>query len=86
MEMNKKKLEDSLHLPWIEKYRPETLEDVISHGDIMSTLSKFMKDKCFPHLLFYGPPGTGKTTTILACARQMYGPRFNTMVLEVIRI
>jgi replication factor C subunit 2/4 len=27
-----------------------------------------------PHLLFYGPPGTGKTSTILALARDLFGP------------
>ena len=36
-----------------------------------------------PHLLFYGPPGTGKTTTILALARKLYGPSFQSMVLEL---
>lgn len=37
-----------------------------------------------PHLLFYGPPGTGKTSTILACAKQLYEPReFSSMVLEL---
>lgn len=25
------------HLPWVEKYRPMALADVISHGDIIST-------------------------------------------------
>lgn len=40
-----------------------------------------MKENQLPHLLFYGPPGTGKTSTILACARQMYTPQqFNSMV------
>lgn len=35
-------------------------------------------------MLFYGPPGTGKTSTILACARQLYTPaQFNSMVLEL---
>jgi len=34
-------------------------------------------------MLFHGPPGTGKTTTIMACARQMYGARVNQMVLEL---
>lgn len=28
-----------------------------------------------PHLLFYGPPGTGKTSTILACAKRLYGEK-----------
>ena len=43
-----------------------------------------MKEDQLPHLLFYGPPGTGKTSTILACARQLYGKKeFDSMVLEV---
>jgi len=36
-----------------------------------------------PHLLFYGPPGTGKTSTILACARELYGPDWRAKVLEL---
>ncbi len=36
-----------------------------------------------PHLLFYGPPGTGKTTTILACARKIYGDNYKKMILEL---
>lgn len=71
-------------IPWIEKYRPQTLDDLASHGDIKSTLNKFMKDSSLPHLLFYGPPGTGKTSTILACARNLYLPQqFGQMVLEL---
>jgi replication factor C subunit 2/4 len=35
-------------------------------------------------MLFYGPPGTGKTSTILALAKQLYGPElFRTRVLEL---
>jgi replication factor C subunit 2/4 len=37
-----------------------------------------------PHLLFYGPPGTGKTSTIMAVARQLYGPEMlRARVLEL---
>ena len=43
-----------------------------------------MKEDRLPHLLFYGPPGTGKTSTILACAKELYGKKkFDGMVLEV---
>lgn len=71
-------------VPWIEKYRPHTLDDLASHEDIKSTLQKFMKDGSLPHLLFHGPPGTGKTSTILACARKLYEPQqFGQMVLEL---
>ncbi|KAG9509999.1 Replication factor C subunit 5, partial [Fragariocoptes setiger] len=71
-------------MPWIEKYRPQTLEDLSSHEDIRRTLEKFIRDQSLPHLLFYGPPGTGKTSTILACARRLYEPQhFGQMVLEM---
>lgn len=37
-----------------------------------------------PHMLFYGPPGTGKTSTILALAKELYGPEFmKQRVLEL---
>ncbi|XP_016146772.1 replication factor C subunit 5-like [Sinocyclocheilus grahami] len=45
---------------------------------------KFISEERLPHLLFYGPPGTGKTSTILACAKQLYKDKeFNSMVLEL---
>jgi replication factor C subunit 2/4 len=35
-------------------------------------------------MLFYGPPGTGKTSTILALAKELYGPELiRTRVLEL---
>lgn len=74
----------SKNLPWVEKYRPNQLDDLISHREIISTIQKFMKEDRLPHMLFYGPPGTGKTSTILACAKQLYAPKeFNSMVLEL---
>ncbi|BGP53236.1 Subunit of heteropentameric Replication factor C (RF-C) [Rhodotorula sphaerocarpa] len=54
------------NLPWVEKYRPATLDDVVAHKDIVSTIDQFISKNRVPHLLFYGPPGTGKTSTILA--------------------
>jgi len=75
---------ESANLPWVEKYRPKQLSDLISHKDIISTISKFVAEDRLPHLLLYGPPGTGKTSTILAVAKQIYSPKeFNSMVLEL---
>ncbi|KAL8894421.1 MAG: hypothetical protein Q9207_008505 [Kuettlingeria erythrocarpa] len=74
--------EDSL--PWVEKYRPSTLDDVSGHQDILSTITKFVDSNRLPHLLLYGPPGTGKTSTILALARRVYGMKnMRQMVLEL---
>ena len=73
-----------LHLPWVEKYRPNSLDDLISHKDIISTIQRFISEDKLPHLLFYGPAGTGKTSTILAVAKQLYAPKeFHSMVLEL---
>ena len=53
-------------------------------SDIINTIRKFLHEDKLPHLLFYGPPGTGKTSTILACAKEIYKPKeFNSMVLEL---
>lgn len=74
--------EDSL--PWVEKYRPATLDDVSGHQDILATINKFVDSNRLPHLLLYGPPGTGKTSTILALARRIYGEQnMRQMVLEL---
>ncbi|VBB78417.1 Putative Replication factor C subunit 3 [Podospora comata] len=74
--------EDSL--PWVEKYRPVSLDDVSGHQDILATINKFVDSNRLPHLLLYGPPGTGKTSTILALARRIYGAEnMRQMVLEL---
>ncbi|KAG9241927.1 P-loop containing nucleoside triphosphate hydrolase protein [Calycina marina] len=74
--------EDSL--PWVEKYRPDSLDDVSGHQDILATINKFVDTNRLPHLLLYGPPGTGKTSTILALARRIYGSKnMRQMVLEL---
>ncbi|XP_072207172.1 replication factor C subunit 5 isoform X1 [Excalfactoria chinensis] len=72
------------NLPWVEKYRPRALSELVSHRDILGTIQRFITEDRLPHLLLYGPPGTGKTSTILACARQLYREReFSSMVLEL---
>ncbi|TPP57574.1 Replication factor C subunit 3 [Fasciola gigantica] len=73
-----------MDLPWIEKYRPSSLDELISHGDISKTISRFIDQGRLPHLLFYGPPGTGKTSTILAACKALYAPKeMSSMVLEL---
>lgn len=69
--------------PWVEKYRPEGLDDIVSQDDIVQTLERLVASKRLPHLLFYGPPGTGKTSTILAIARKMYGDSTRQMVMAL---
>lgn len=71
-------------LPWVEKYRPASLDDVVAHEEILETLRRLMDSNNMPHLLFYGPPGTGKTTTVKACAVHLFGKdRLRGNVLEL---
>jgi replication factor C subunit 3/5 len=71
------------NLPLIEKYRPQTLKEIVSHEEILKTINTFVEKKSIPHFLFHGPPGTGKTSCILSIARMMYGDHFRKMTLEL---
>lgn len=62
-------------IPWVEKYRPENLDDIIEHYEIVSILKNSIKTGKFLHLLLYGPPGTGKTSTIHAVTHELFGPK-----------
>jgi len=70
-------------LPWIEKYRPEHLDEMIDHSEKINTLRALIEKNEMTHLLFYGPPGCGKTSMILACAREMYGDQYKKYILEL---
>ncbi|KAJ1729105.1 Subunit of heteropentameric Replication factor C (RF-C) [Coemansia biformis] len=75
---------DERAVPWVEKYRPKNIDDVTAQEEVVQVLRKSLETKNLPHLLFYGPPGTGKTSTILALARDMYGPEaIRARVLEL---
>ncbi|KAG7834622.1 hypothetical protein KL943_003006 [Ogataea angusta] len=50
----------------------------------VQVLKRNLQTANLPHMLFYGPPGTGKTSTILAMAKELYGPHlFKSRVLEL---
>jgi DNA polymerase III delta prime subunit len=45
---------------WVEKYRPQTLDDIILSERNKDIVRGFVEE--IPNLLFVGTPGTGKTT------------------------
>jgi DNA polymerase III delta prime subunit len=47
---------------WVEKYRPDTLDNYIGNESLKAKIGKFIAEGDVPHILLSGPPGTGKTT------------------------
>lgn len=48
---------------WVEKYRPDSLDNLALDEEQKEALKSFVQAREIPHLLFSGPPGCGKTTT-----------------------
>jgi replication factor C subunit 3/5 len=72
-------------LPWIEKYRPNELDNIIIEDETRHLFEKMVETKLFPNMLFYGPPGTGKTTTIMCLIKKFqerYGFHNNVIHLN----
>jgi replication factor C subunit 2/4 len=60
------------------------MDEIVQQEEVVRVLKTSIKTHNLPHLLFYGPPGTGKTSTILALARELFGPDLNrSHVLEL---
>jgi replication factor C subunit 2/4 len=49
----------SYQQPFVEKYRPKSLEDVEGNEETILRLRAIGKDGNMPNLILAGPPGTG---------------------------
>lgn len=67
---------------WTEKYRPDTLDEVIGQDEITERLKAFVEEESIPHMLFAGPAGTGKTTSAIALAKDLYGDEWKQNFME----
>ncbi|MFX0040696.1 MAG: replication factor C small subunit [Promethearchaeota archaeon] len=74
----------SLDIPWVEKYRPQTFDEIVSQSIAINNLKKFVKSTNIPHLIFTGPAGTGKTSTALIIAKNfLKDEQMETNLLEL---
>jgi len=56
---------------WVEKYRPEKIEDCILPENIKKTFQDFLSQGEIPNMLLSGPPGIGKTTVAKCLCNQL---------------
>jgi len=70
-------------VPWVEKYRPKLLKDVVGNEETLVRLEAIAEQGNMPNLILSGPPGTGKTTSVHALARQLLGSSYSAGVLEL---
>jgi replication factor C subunit 3/5 len=70
------------NLPWVEKYRPKNINEVL-HPPITKFINDLMTNDYLPHMIFYGVAGTGKTSTIFAIANEYFKGEASKYVLEL---
>lgn len=56
---------------WVEKYRPQRIDDTILPAKTKAMFKKFVTDDSVPNLLLSGGPGVGKTTIAKAMLEEM---------------
>uniref|UniRef100_A0A0N5B9A6 Replication factor C subunit 2 n=1 Tax=Strongyloides papillosus TaxID=174720 RepID=A0A0N5B9A6_STREA len=69
--------------PWLEKYRPTRIEDIVGNQITMQRLKHFAVNGNVPNLLLSGPPGCGKTTCVWAMAKELLGEYSKKGILEL---
>ncbi|KAF3988360.1 hypothetical protein FT663_02394 [Candidozyma haemuli var. vulneris] len=64
----------SLELPWVERYRPKKLDDIVGNEETIERLKLIAEDGNMPHMIISGLPGIGKTTSVHCLAYELLGP------------
>ena len=73
----------TVEVPWVEKYRPSRLQDVVGNCDAVRRLAIFARQGNLPNVILAGPPGCGKTTSVLCLVNSLLGQNYRNAVLEL---
>ena len=69
-------------VPWVEKYRPEHLSEVVGNVEAVSRLRAIAQAGNIPNIILAGPPGIGKTSSVLCLAREMLGDSYKVRSIK----
>jgi DNA polymerase III delta prime subunit len=56
---------------WVEKYRPQTIDECVLPEDLKNTFKQFIQSGELPNFLFCGGAGVGKTTVAKALCNEI---------------
>ncbi len=73
-------------LPWVEKYRPKKLADVVGQVEITKRLKNYVETHNLPNAMFSGPAGTGKTSSAVALAKELFKENMRLRYLRIRRL
>lgn len=68
---------------WVEKYRPQTLDEIMGNEPEVARLKDWVDDASMPNVLLWGPQGTGKTAAAFAFAQDKYGDNWRNHMLQL---
>ncbi len=67
------------------KYRPKSLNEILSQDELIAAFKKFLSQHYFPNAIFFGPPGCGKTTIARIVAKELGSDffEFNATTIKI---
>lgn len=72
-----------IYQPWVEKYRPSDVNELVVDDNITEKLHKIIQNKNMPNIILTGTPGCGKTSAVLCIAKQIIGKNWAENVVEL---